>query len=56
MRTHKPLGAVAVVDSPADHHSPAGMPAEAAEGSNLVQAVPLTIDSLISDTGTIKNE
>jgi hypothetical protein len=43
---------VAVADSQADHHSPAGTTAEAAEGSNLAQ-VALMTNSLISDTGAI---
>jgi hypothetical protein len=52
-RTHKPLEAEAAVDSQADHHSHPGTTAEAAEGSNLDQAVPLMTDTLINDTGTI---
>lgn len=45
-RTHKPFEAAAAADSQADHYSP-GTPAEAAEGSNLDQAVPLITDTLI---------
>jgi hypothetical protein len=54
-RTHKPLEAEAAADSQADHHSPGttAEAAEAAEGSNLDQAVPLMTDTLINDTGTI---
>jgi hypothetical protein len=50
-RTHKPLVAAAVADSQADHHSPAGTTAAAAEGSSLDQAVPLITGTLINDTG-----
>jgi hypothetical protein len=51
-RTHKQLEAVAVADSQADHCS-LGTPAEAAEGSNLDQAVALSTDTPINDTGAI---
>lgn len=49
-RTHKPPEAVAVADSQADHHSPAGTPAEAAEDSSFDQVVPLMTDTLVNDT------
>jgi hypothetical protein len=52
-RTHKPLEAEAEADSQADHHSPPGTSAEAAEGSNLDQAVPLITDTLVNDTEPI---
>jgi hypothetical protein len=53
-RTHKLLEAEAAADSQADHHSPPGTTAEAAEGSNLdLDQVALTTDTLISDTGVI---
>lgn len=45
---HKPLEAEAAADSQADHHSPGttAEAAEAAEGSNLDQAVPLEGDNI----------
>jgi hypothetical protein len=51
-RTHKPpeAVAVAVADSQADHHSPAGTPAEVAEDSSLDQVVPLMTVTLVNDT------
>ena len=52
-RTHKPLEAEAAADSQADHHNHPGTTAEAAEGSNLDQAVPLLTGTLINDTGTM---
>lgn len=54
-RTHKPLEAEAAADNQAGHHSP-GTTAEAAEGSNLDQVVPLMTDTLINDTRAIDNE
>jgi hypothetical protein len=52
-RTHKPLEAEAEADSQADHHSRPGTTAEAAEGSNLDQAVALRTDTLINHTEAI---
>ena len=51
-RTHRPLEAEAAADSQADHRSPGttAEAAEAAEGSNLDQAVPLMTDILINDS------
>jgi hypothetical protein len=52
-RTHKPLEAEAEADSQADHYSRPDTTAEAAEGSNLDQAVALRTNTLINNTEAI---